>query len=486
MDSIKRRSRDYRLLPRLPMLLLCALIVGVCATRTDAQITFKVGIIGDQTGSSNIDESYKILKKGIDTLKKEKIDVAVHTGDLLESSQPADKYRERFGTAVELLNQLGKPWHLSPGDHDVNPACFIPDSSDRTNENLYKELYRQKEPGLTDTLSHSFDIKGYHFVSLNALGRLHSDSRWGDIFLNRVSPQQLSWLKADLEKHRSAKGVIVFLHHPMWYNWSGWKPVHDLLRSYHTLAVIAGHFHYPQDEGLLDNIHYFVVGATGGDASRFVKTISRNGGAVQHVTVMTITGRKVAFKLLALDDDREFKVGSREDMDRVQSIVTSFGDLWQFASQNTVLVGKDGSIHGPNMQPASLILKPIGNPIDLPVKVTVKLESEKLNLVNATFLVDPASPRESCQSVNGEECTLGPSARVAISNLSSVSFIDPLYLCDFSSRPMRPLWESKLEVKSGKTVADGDPITVTVRISFQSPRGEFFVEQAATTKIKSE
>ena len=483
-ESMKSRSYGYLLFRRLLPVLICAVCIGACLNSANAQTAaLRIGIIGDQTGSPNIDESYKTLKKGIDILKKEKIDVAIHTGDLVESSQPAEAYRNRFATAVDLLNQIGKPWHLSPGDHDVNPDCYIPDSSDRTKEDLYKTLYREKEPGLTDTLSHSFDIKGYHFISLNALEHLHSDSRWGDIFLDRVSVEQLNWLKADLEKHRTAKGIIVFLHHPMWYNWSGWKAVHNLLRTHNTLAVIAGHFHYPQDEGSLDNIHYFVVGATGGDISRYVKTISRNAGAVQHVTVMTVSGRKVAFKLIALDDNRDFNVGTREDMDRVQTIVTSFGEIGQFAVQNKISVEPDGRIYGPNMQRASLMLKPIGNPIDLPVKISVKLDNEKLSLVNASFLVDPASPRESCQKVEGEQCVLGPSARVALANLSSVSFIEPLYLCDSSSRTMRPLWESGLEIKAGKTVSAGDLITVTIRISFQSPRGEFFVEQSATTKV---
>ena len=73
--------------------------------------------------------------------------------------------------------------------------------------------------------------------------------RWGDVFRAEVSDDQLHWLEEDLTKHSSSKGTIVFTHQPLWYDAAAWQRVHRVLRDHHVLAVVAGHFHYSQDEG---------------------------------------------------------------------------------------------------------------------------------------------------------------------------------------------------------------------------------------------
>ena len=113
----------------------------------------------------------------------------------------------------------------------------------------------------------------------------HSDSRFGNIFLSQVYDDQFAWLKADLAAHADARAIIVWVHQPLWYHASGWKRVHELLTSYPVAAVISGHFHYNQDVGILDGIHYYTVGATGG----FKKTGSRQAGAADHVSVLTVS-----------------------------------------------------------------------------------------------------------------------------------------------------------------------------------------------------
>jgi hypothetical protein len=54
----------------------------------------KVGIIGDQTGSSNFQNSYEILSQGMTILKKSGFVLLIHTGDLLESSLPDEEWTE--------------------------------------------------------------------------------------------------------------------------------------------------------------------------------------------------------------------------------------------------------------------------------------------------------------------------------------------------------------------------------------------------------
>lgn len=439
------------------------LLLG-CLSDLGAQTKLKVGIIGDQTFSPDIEKSYQVLAKGIEILSKENIACALHTGDLVESSVSPEEYRARFAQAAKLLDKLGKRWHLAPGDHDVNPPAFVPDSTDRSREELYRELYRQHEPKLTNTLNHSFDIAGYHFVALNSQEHLHVDPRWGDVFLNKFTPEQYNWLKGDLAAHKNAKGIIVFIHQPMWYNWSGWNSVHQLLRRYPVLAVIAGHFHYDQDEGTLDSIRYVVLGSTGGT----IKDASRDAGNVQQVTLMTITGRQVDFKLIPIDGTGPLQLTPRAEMDRVQAIATVLGELFRFGSQNPICL-KDNQLFS-NGAAAKLSLVPIGNPIDLPVTVSIQLVGSKLSLVSPHFMDGV------CQQVTGSDCVLAPGARIESSNTSSVVLNDRF-------APLPPLWESGLVISSGSTVMVGDSVDLRVRLSFPGSQGNLFVDGKASARI---
>jgi len=139
---------------------------------------------------------------------------------------------------------------ITAGDHDVNPPGeYTPGTTNREKEKLFLKLlneeYSQKTVPLTlNNLYYSFDFKGYHFICLYSEDNLRTDPRWGNIFMDKILDNQYEWLKSDLLSSTSSKGIIVLIHQPMWYNWSGWKKVHNSLRNYSVLAVIAGHYHY--------------------------------------------------------------------------------------------------------------------------------------------------------------------------------------------------------------------------------------------------
>jgi Calcineurin-like phosphoesterase len=461
---------------------LATVALAVAATASAAtSAPLRVGIIGDQTYSTDLDQSYVTLARAVEILAKEDVACVLHTGDLLESTVAPDTYRDRFAQATALLDRLGKPWHLAAGDHDVSPPLFVPDSPDRSREQLFRELYRKRVPQLTEALNHSFDQGGYHFVALNSQERLCTDPRWGDVFLNQVSSAQLAWLEDDLRKRRGARGTVVFLHQPMWYNWSNWAPVHRLLRRYRVLAVVAGHFHYDQDEGDIDGIRYVVVGAAGG----VIKDASRDAGRVQHVTVMTLRGRTVEFRLLPVDGGGPLQLTTRADMDRVQAVATELGLLFNFSPPQGVCVAqqaacvqrkpnaicvKDNRLYGPGAQPAVLSLVQVGNPIDVPLTIDVQLRGDTL------ALIDPHYTPDACRQVSGGQCVLAPGARIESSNTSSVVLNDQF-------APLPPLWESGLEVRPGSTIAAGHPIELKVRATFRAAQGEQFVEGSARATI---
>lgn len=446
----------------------CLLPLLVPACDSTERRPLKVGVIGDQTGSDDLQMSYDVLARGVEVLNEEGVACVLHTGDLLESRVPPEQYGVQFAQATGALDKLRKPWHLAPGDHDVNPPERVPNSPDRSREQLFRELYGKREPRLTRTLSHSFDIDGYHFIALNSQEHLHADPRWGDIFLARLSNEQLTWLERDLEAHNTAKGVVVFLHQPLWYNWGGWMSVHQLLRRYPVRAVIAGHFHYDQDEGALDGIRYCVVGAAGAS----IKQASRDAGGVHHVTVVTLKDDEVNIRLIPIGGAEPLNPTPRVDMDRVQAIDTLLWDMSRSGLGDAACV-KGNHLYGPDAQPAKIFLTQIGNPIDLPVRVNIQLMGDKVSLDHPRFLAG------NCQQViNDAQCIMAPGARVALSNTSSV-------VINNWFGPPQPLWEAGLNVNQGGTVSVGDTIQLKVRLSFEGAQGEQYVEGLAITTMSA-
>ena len=337
--------------------LLCMFVVTLLLLPLIVFAQLKVGIIGDQTGSSDLAKSYEILQDGCKTIAEYEPNLMLHVGDLIESSKSDDDIKADFKQAVGYLNSIKKgsnpvPWYITAGDHDVNPpGDYTPGTKNRNKEKLFLKLvkneYSKRTPELLpDNLYYSFDYEGYHFICLYSEDNLRTDPRWGNIFMDKILDNQYNWLKSDLQNASSSNGIIVLIHQPMWYNWTGWKKVHNLLREHSVMAVIAGHYHYNQDEGTIDGIRYLVVGSTGGN----IKNASENAGGLFHVTLLTLNGREINFELIPLSGSSNNRFTKRVNMDRVQAIDTMMS-----------------SIEYPDPKKPAPTTK--ANPIDIPVTI---------------------------------------------------------------------------------------------------------------------
>jgi hypothetical protein len=394
-----------------------------------------IGIIGDQTIAPADADPYVMLKKGVEILAKLHPDVVIHTGDLLESltsdwTAPIseDKYKERFQLATSILNGLKSNWYLSAGDHDVNPPYRQDWGAIRT---LFMSLY----PPASTHLYYSFDVQGYHFIALSSQDYPNKDARWGVIFDAHLSETQLEWLTRDLGKTTRTKGIVVFLHQPLWYQWADWAPVHRLLAAHHVTAVIAGHFHYNQDEGELDGIRYVVVGATGGGTNKG----SPEAGDLHHVTLLTLNGKKIqSLRLLPLGGESVSAFSSRRDMDRVQALAVDLSNSGNDQATSAVKETADPA-GGPNKVitscnggPPTLVLRSVGNSLDVPVAFSVTPLDGNLIPVKTTFHA------KWCTSVTGKVCQLKPDALMGMSNNSTVEpdkyESEPLWTAEFPSK----------------------------------------------------
>ena len=221
--------------------------------------------------------------------------------------------------------------------------------------------------------------------------------------------------------------------------------MHDLLRQYRVSAVVAGHFHYNQDEGLLDGIRYLVVGAAGA----MTKQGSPGAGDFQHVTMLRLNGRKLDAELIPMRGALPRPFSSRRDMDRVQALAVNFSNL--FADTTIDSCANKYELH----------LRSLGNPIDVPLRIEVKLVSSNYLPLETHY--------NSAVCAGVPDCLLPPGALVQASNNSSVT---PERTTD--------LWSASFP----RATADGKVprLQLAVRAEFSGERETLHLEQTLTVK----
>ena len=143
-----------------------------------------------------------------------------------------------------LADTAGVPLYNAPGNHEMqsDPAAI--------------ELLQERGQDLYG----SFDFGRHHFIALNT-----------DEFCleGRVAEDQLDWLRWDLEQHRDAAGIFVFMHRPMFswfqgdFNPDDSEVLQELFRTHPVRAVFAAHDHFYYREEH-DGIEYLTVGGGGG------------------------------------------------------------------------------------------------------------------------------------------------------------------------------------------------------------------------------
>jgi len=431
-----------------------------------------VGLIGDQTGSSNIDQSYTVLQQGVDALNglNTQPTVVLHMGDLIESTQTESEIKARFSQATGILKGLKAPWYMTPGDHDVNPPTFVQNSTDRSREQLFQQLYAPLNPLVAQNLYYSFDVQNWHFIALDSLEHLDTDPRWGNVFYAELSDAQYAWLQQDLQTNAGGKdGVIVFMHQPLWYNWTGWKRIHALLSQYPVKAVIAGHTHYNQADSKLDGIQYWVVGSTGGDT----KEGSANAGDLYHVTTLSLSSSAPEFQMIPLAPFVQNSWTDRSVMDNVQALSVNLGNIYNFDSaaqvylQNGQLTGTCGA-----STPATISLPGIGNAMAQPVNVAIVLNSPTTMLSAGTFGTN------FCQTdIDQFSCQLSASAGVAVSNNSVVEMSE--------YPPPPPLWTGTVVARQGATPSVGDSLTLELTMAFTENNQTYAISTLGNTTVKA-
>jgi len=151
----------------------------------------------------------------------------LHTGDLSQLSKP-----DEFDTLEQSLKDVraGQIYYV-PGEHDV------------LNDNgaQFRERYAK---GTHGDGWYSFDHRGVHFIGLVNVLNLKAGG------LGYLGPDQLAWLKDDLNHLKHSTPIVVFAHIPLWSVYPAWGWGTDdseqalaYLKKFGSVTVLNGHIH---------------------------------------------------------------------------------------------------------------------------------------------------------------------------------------------------------------------------------------------------
>jgi len=168
---------------------------------TPVRDVYRFGLIGDMGIDPDAEPTINALT---DIVKKDKIDVLIHNGDI----SYADGYQHRWDAYFRRVQPvLGNiPYMVCPGNHEINFVNII---------GLNGYHYRFSMPGVESRSNtstyYSWNYGPVHFIALN------SESVQD---LPAVDAQQVQWLKNDLQNANANRAVrpwvVAYIHRPLY------------------------------------------------------------------------------------------------------------------------------------------------------------------------------------------------------------------------------------------------------------------------------
>ena len=151
----------------------------------------------------------------------------LHTGDISHLSKP-----EEFDTVDQILKSA------TPKD-----VFFVPGEHDMLNDDGKQYLDRYGK-GSKGAGWYSCDKKGVHFIGLVNVLNLKAGG------LGTLGPEQLAWMKQDVQHLKHSTPIVVFAHIPLWavYPEWGWGTEDSAqalayLKKFGSVTVLNGHIH---------------------------------------------------------------------------------------------------------------------------------------------------------------------------------------------------------------------------------------------------
>lgn len=247
---------------------LAGLCLVIAAAQQPASRELHFAILGDRTGEA-VPGVYQEAWKEI---AAEKPDFVINVGDSIQGGDDATAAKEWREVKSFLAAYRRFAFFFVPGNHDV----WSEESS---------ALYQQQT---SRPLHYSFDRATAHFTVLD-------NSR-----TETLPDSELTFLRDDLEAHKSQKVKFIFFHRPSWILQTLLRnpdfPLHKLAREYGVQYVVCGHIHEMLRFNL-DGVEYLSLASSGGHL-RDPKTYAR-GWFFQYSSVR-VRGDDVVFEIKEL------------------------------------------------------------------------------------------------------------------------------------------------------------------------------------------
>jgi len=246
---------------RFALVLLGLLLVAGCArdARRPAAAApnaeFHFVVMGDNRPKWNAEDvitQNEDFRGNIRRVNARKPAFAVIIGDLIHGyTDDPELIEAEWDAYDEACKQFEVPLVSIAGNHDI-----------------WNEQSRRIWQERRGALYFSWDHGGCHFIALNS-------EIPGQI--DRITGEQLQWLRSDLERARGARRIFVFVHKPLWSRppagadgknqWD--RDVHPLLAEHGVDTVFAGHIHHYRLHPTRDGVRYVVTGGAGAETGEY-------------------------------------------------------------------------------------------------------------------------------------------------------------------------------------------------------------------------
>ncbi|MEH0153472.1 metallophosphoesterase [Limibacter armeniacum] len=253
------------------------------------QPSIRFGVLTDshyanrpESGTRFYRQSIEKLEACVEVLNKEKVDFAIHLGDLKDQDEQKQEVDTlRYLSEIEgAFAKFNGPRYHCIGNHDV--------------DSISKKQFLEgvENTGIPKDQGHySFDLNGFHFIVLDpnyhpdGSHHNHGDFKWSEAI---IPEGQWKWFEQDLEK--TTLPTVVFCHFTL-YNFTrdndpfyvtDFERAQKLMeKSGKVLAVLQGHVHQ-EDFQTINGIHYItqlgMVDHDGLDNNSFaIVEIDQNG-----------------------------------------------------------------------------------------------------------------------------------------------------------------------------------------------------------------
>jgi len=341
-----------------------AINAPIVSPATNGDFVFVVG--GDNRPTEHGAPWPRVLPTIFQEIRLIHPDFVLWSGDTIYGYDDKDavELQHEYTDFLNFAKVADVPLVNAPGNHEVHDlAKQIPCGE------LQKEFEKHWQ------LYGSFDYRGAHFIALNTEECGHA---------GEIGPDQLTWLKDDLEANKNARAIFVFFHtemtlapndedgknHPPLRNSA---ELQALFAKYPVKAVFQGHEHLYYSTAI-DGIQYFVAGGSG---APFYAPPEKGG--FSHYLVVEMKNDQLTYKVVEPGHVYTQKATSANPAEHKLWLINSSDLALPIARIETIVPRAIGACK--DLVAESRLTKYDGTPIPVPVAIAKCTPSGNVNKV---------------------------------------------------------------------------------------------------------